>query len=126
MKDVKMSTRGQTKDAKIAYKIEREHKIRHNTPTLTTDVSTVEATTRPMIVQQDNSIRVPPANNPVGSTGTNYQYSPQFQQPSSPQHSQQSANCWIIYIYTDGQQPAISASCSRSTPKTTSSTGTTG
>ena len=24
----------------------------------------------------------PPANNPVGSTGTNFQYSPHFQQPS--------------------------------------------
>ena len=26
--------------------------------------------------------QAPPANNPVSSTGTNYQYSPQFQQPS--------------------------------------------
>ena len=32
----------------------------------------------------------PPVNNPVGSTGTNYQYPPQFQQPSPQQHSQQS------------------------------------
>ena len=34
--------------------------------------------------------QAPPGNNPVGSTGTNYQYSPQFQQPSPQQHSQQS------------------------------------
>ena len=32
----------------------------------------------------------PPANNPVGSAGTNFQYSPHFQQPSPIQHSQQS------------------------------------
>ena len=34
--------------------------------------------------------QAPPANNPVGSTGKNYQYLPQFQQPSPQQHSQQS------------------------------------
>ena len=34
--------------------------------------------------------QAPPANNPVGSSGTNYQYSSQLQQPSPPQHSQQS------------------------------------
>ena len=32
----------------------------------------------------------PPAYNPVGRTGTNFQYSLQFQQPSPQQHSQQS------------------------------------
>ena len=32
--------------------------------------------------------QAPHANNPVGSTGTNHQYSSQFQQPSLPQHSQ--------------------------------------
>ena len=34
--------------------------------------------------------QAPPANNPVGGTGISSQYSPQFQQPSHPQHSQQS------------------------------------
>ena len=34
--------------------------------------------------------QAPPANNPVGSTGINFQYSLHFQQPSPQQHSQQS------------------------------------
>ena len=32
----------------------------------------------------------PTTNNPVGSTATQFQYSPQYQQPSPQQHSQQS------------------------------------
>ena len=34
--------------------------------------------------------QAPPANNPVGSTGANFQYFVHFQQPSLQQHSQQS------------------------------------
>ena len=71
--------------------------------------------------------QTPPANNPVGSTGTNYLYPPHFQQPSPLQHSQQSQpiNCWIIYTHIDGQQPTISTRSSKSTPKTINSTCTT-
>ena len=34
--------------------------------------------------------QVPPANNPISSTGTNFQYSPHFQQTPPQQHLQQS------------------------------------
>ena len=45
MKDTKMLTRVQLKDAEIAEKTGNEHKTNHNTPTWTTNVLTVEVTT---------------------------------------------------------------------------------
>ena len=72
MKDAKVPTRGQTKGVKLVEKTGKGHRINHSTPTWTTGVSTVEA------------------NNSVISTGTNFQYSPHFQQPSTQQHSHQS------------------------------------
>ena len=90
MKDMKVSPRGQTKDMKITEKTEREHKINHNTPTWTTNVSTMQVITQTCYCPTRHQYEAPLVNNPVGSSGTHYQYSSQFQQPSPQQHSQQS------------------------------------
>ena len=49
-----------TKTVKHVGKNGKEHRISHNTPIKTTDVSTVPVITKPVIALQDNNTRLPP------------------------------------------------------------------
>ena len=59
MKDVKVSTEDLMKDTKITEKIGRKHRISLSSLTKTTDVSTVQAITGPVIVQRDSNHKHP-------------------------------------------------------------------
>ena len=72
----------------------RDHRISPDSLTQTTDASTVQETTQPMIVQQDTSIRHLPSSNPASGSGIyNSQSNLNISSPpnsSPPQNSQQS------------------------------------
>ena len=86
---MKMSTRGQTKDVKIAEDWKRaqdQPQYAH----LDNRCLNCEGNHKTRDCPMRQQHQAPPANNPVSSTGTNFQYSLHFQQTPPQQHLQQS------------------------------------